>query len=88
MLENEVVAKTALAEEVQRLKDELRGTNAQECRLTVAFCACCRSVSGDEWRICQRRTDHSPSFVFVVYRYKCGAGSDEVESGNIEWLDS
>ncbi|KAF8930972.1 hypothetical protein BGZ47_000295, partial [Haplosporangium gracile] len=29
MLENEVVAKTALAEEVQRLKDELRDTNVE-----------------------------------------------------------
>lgn len=40
MLENEVVTKTALAEEVQRLKDELRGTNTQECRLTIAYCVC------------------------------------------------
>src|SRR5689334_23453218 len=64
MLENEVVAKTALAEEVQRLKDELRGTNTQDNRLTTEFYFRCRSYQeriGISVKLGQK---HSLSFVF------------------------
>lgn len=67
MLENEVVAKTALAEEVQRLKDELRGTNTQDNRLTTEFYFRCRSYQeriGISVKLGQK---HSLSFVFLMF---------------------
>lgn len=88
MLENEVVAKTALAEEVQRLKDELRGTNTDEDRLITGHYYYCRSRQEMITKSVEVAHGYLLRFFLVIYRHKRGACSYEVEPGNIEYLDS
>ena len=72
ILQGEVAAKAALMEEVQRLKDELRGTN---CSLPQ----CCVTPKG---------ISILTSLLFMFFsRCQCRAGSDEIEPSTTQWID-